>query len=244
MFQYFKSHLTNLFFPKLYYERESQLKKYIRSQYGPFLKDKKYYQSENFYQKIIQESKPYISSKTVALDIGCATGRIVFEYAKLGAKKVCGIDTSSNFIQFCDLIKNEEKNDLFSIAFEPSILRNTEFMCRDITEYPLPPGSFTFISCINVIDRALNPQLLIEKLYDLLPVGGIVLLVDPYDWNLSPAPRRYHVNDMKLFLSREQWSLEKEIFDVPYTVPLSAHTNREYKCHFVIAKKMNPLASR
>ncbi|MEK7496860.1 MAG: hypothetical protein AAB657_03055, partial [Patescibacteria group bacterium] len=66
---------------------------------------------------------------------------------------------------------------------------------------------------------------------------GILFLSTPYDWKFSPAPYNLQVKDMKLVLKPGQWIIKKEIFDVPYTVPLNFNTDRKYKCHFLVLTK-------
>ncbi len=206
------------------YEKDYILRNYILSQYGPFLK-KPYYGSESFYQKIIEESVPYINNESEILDAGCATGRLVFEYEKLGAKRSIGIDTSKKFIKFCNFKKMEMDS-------------GAEFVCANILKSGLQDASFDFISCLNVIDRVPDPQMMINKLHSLLKQNSALLLVDPYDWEFSPAPKEFHVNDMNLLLDPNMWTIKKEIQNIKYTIPVDGHNNREYICHLVIAQKI------
>ena len=229
--------IINIFCPKDYYERDSLLQNYICSQYGPFLKDKKYEKSESFYQKIIEESKFFLDKNSSVLDVGCATGRIVFEYKKLGVKKISGIDTSSNFINYCNFLKNNESKEIL-FDFQKQNNQTVEFFNKDIIQDIFEANLFDFISCINVFDRVSNPKILIEKLYLILRSGGVLLLVDPYDWGMSPSPKKFHVSDMKLLLDSRIWFIEKEMFNVPYVIKTGVNSEREYKCHFIIAKKL------
>ncbi len=51
------------------------------------------------FEYTIQHSEP-IAGKTI-LDVGCGTGRFVFEYLKRGAKHVTGIDIAENMLAVC-----------------------------------------------------------------------------------------------------------------------------------------------
>jgi len=168
------------------------------------------------------------------LDVGCATGRLVFEYGKLGAEKIIGVDSSKNFIDFCNLMKNGKQN---LVLYPHQFLTRCQFLNTDIMKVS-EENFFTFITCINVIDRVPNPKVLIEKLYDILDFGGILLLVVPYDWAFSPAPQKYHTRDIKSLLDSNLWMIEKEIRDVSYTFPLDKNNNINYKAHFIIVKKI------
>lgn len=51
------------------------------------------------FEYTIQHSEP-IAGKTI-LDVGCGTGRFVFEYLKRGAEHVTGIDIAENMLAVC-----------------------------------------------------------------------------------------------------------------------------------------------
>lgn len=208
------------------------LENYLRAQYGPFLPNP-YLTSESFYTQLVDEAKRFITERSFVLDVGCATGRLVFEFEKQGARESVGIDTSVRFIDFCNLLKSGKS----AIVYEVPENSTSQFICDDIfTTRQIMPHSFDFISSINIIDRVHNPELFISTLHALLKEGGVLMLVDPYHWSLSPAPTRLHVNDMKDLLQLDRWSIldEKKL---PFTMPLSASSEIHYECHLVVALK-------
>lgn len=215
------------------YESGILLNNYVRSQYGPFLKTNIFLPSENFYQLIIKEAASFIFFNAAVLDAGCATGRLVFEFEKMGAKKSVGIDTSKQFIDFCNLVKSRG----FELLNFKALSSEAVFLCADVLESKFEENSFDLISCINLLDRVISPKTLIDLLYLYLKPQGALLLVDPYDWELSPAPKNLHVPDMKDLLNNEKWEVKKEIRDIKYTIPLNDFANRDYSCHMVIVKK-------
>lgn len=223
--------MHNYFFPSRY-ESPEVLKSYIRSQYGFFLKENPYTLSEDFYKKIISESAPYLNPSSLALDVGCATGRLVFEYEKIGVKKAFGVDSSKLFIDFCNLVKSGKKvTDFHTVRTSKA-----EFVRSDVLDLKFKIEPMDFISCINVIDRVSNPQGLVDALYTILKPGGILLLVDPYDWEMSPAPKKSHVRDMRFLLEGSRWGIEKEVRNIEYVVPISSSENKRYLCHLIIAR--------
>lgn len=60
------------------YENKVLLDSYIKCHYGPFLKNNPYSAAESFYQTILIELTPFINHESTTLDVGCATGRLVF----------------------------------------------------------------------------------------------------------------------------------------------------------------------
>jgi 2-polyprenyl-3-methyl-5-hydroxy-6-metoxy-1,4-benzoquinol methylase len=210
------------------YEEKYILKEYIQSQYGIFKKKNKYFDSETFYQKIISEARPYLDTTTHLLDVGCATGRLVFEFEKLGVQSCTGIDKSKLFINFCHAVQN----GLTKLSFEPTTPSKSIFLNEDIFKPTIPSSYFNFISCINVLDRVDDPKKLISKLHELLSISGVVLISTPYDWALSPASVDKRISDITPLLNLDLWSIEKEIHNVAYVIP-----GKTYNCHFLILKK-------
>ena len=220
--------LRNLLFPQLY-ETRGMLENYMRAQYGPFLIRNSYLKSEPFYQSIIEEARQYFSNQTHALDVGCAVGRLVFEYSQLGIAHASGIDSSKRFIDACNKIS---KN------------KNTTYIHGDILKQPPKNVHYSFISCINVLDRVAQPTILVDVLYNLLTPEGILLLVDPYDWRMSPASKRWHVRDMKSLLDSNRWDIKKERKNLEYVIPTDRTHEIMYSCHLIIAQKRYVLVDR
>lgn len=214
------------------YESRALLRQYVRSQYGPFL-PKPDVGSEDFYKTIIAHSVPYLLKGGRALDAGCGTGRLAFEWAAAGARKVVGIDTSRAFIRFCNAVKKEGAE----VRYYPARRDRTEFIRGDIMAGDLNGEPFNFVSCVNVLDRVQDPSRLIAALRDRLAIRGMLVLVTPYDWEFSPAPARLRVADMKTLLSENEWKIEKEVKDIPYAMALD-NSERTYKCHLVAARRL------
>lgn len=213
------------------YETSAMLKRYLEAQYGHFQTPQQN-ASEPFYAELRRIASRYVQQGAHCLDIGCATGRLVFEWAHLGADLSIGIDSSSRFVKTCTEIQN---------GVYPSITRNfgtrgTRFIHADVMTFPLPTAGFSFISCINVIDRVPNPHELVAKIHELLAPHGIALLCDPYDWTHSPAPRHLHVSDIKAYLRSEDWECLEEYRDIPYRMGAAPYVV-EHVCHVVVIKK-------
>src|SRR5262249_54061145 len=50
--------------------------------------------TDEFYQRMVEWCRPYITDEALVLDVGCALGRMTGEIARLGAKHVIGLDRS------------------------------------------------------------------------------------------------------------------------------------------------------
>ncbi|MEI6316627.1 MAG: methyltransferase domain-containing protein [bacterium] len=218
----------------LFYKTEarSMLAQSTKTQYGIYFKNK-YDKAEGFYQTILAEARPFLKPTTHALDVGCGPGRLVFEYEKMGAQKSIGLDSSKQYIRYCNELKNGPTPFDFKIK-ENSI---SEFIHADILKNDTLKNSADFISCINVFDRVANPTELFTALYETLTTNGILLITTPYDWKFSSAPKKLHVTNMKDVLDTNNWSIEKEIKDISYTIPIGKKSECTYACHMLILKK-------
>lgn len=217
------------------YEQKKQFENGLRAQYGPFLCNKPFLLSEPFYQNLIEAATPYLNNQIDALDVGCAMSRLVFEFEKI-AKSSSGIDMSHQFIDFSIEIKQGIAR---GINFKV-IGSNAQLYLGDILTAKIwPASSFGFLSCINVVDRVAHPKLLINRLYTLLKPGGVLLIVDPYDWSHSPAPKRDHVSDMKDLFDMNNWKIEREVKELVYEIPIGRTIVITYTCHMLILRKLH-----
>lgn len=215
------------------YETSDLLKEYRLAQYGIFLSGTHKSQSESFYKTILEELIPFIDTNTRYLDIGCGLGRLVFELEKLGIKSSTGIDTSKSFIRYCTRLQN--KKDRGNL-FEPRKNSMATFICGDILDYGIENSQFDLISCINVIDRVKDPQLLLDRTKNILAPNGILIITTPYDWSLSPAQPQSRFEDLSELFKNKDWKIIKETKSIPYNI---ASNRKEYlyNCDMVIVQK-------
>lgn len=215
------------------YESPAMLSYYVRAHYGPYLKKDPTDSFEPFCQAMIAIAREYIRPETRALDVGCGTGRLVFEYARLGAARSCGTETSAVFLDFCDRLNRGVVEEIsYPVSGTPAT-----FLQDDICASTLPDNSFDFISCLNVIDRVSDPRAAIASILRILSPGGIAIIADPYDWELSPAPRALHVSSSTELLSPDAWKIVREA-RVIYRIPTGKNSYRDYDCHVVVAQKL------
>lgn len=218
--------IKNLSAPR--YETKAMLKSYLSAQYGVFLNPQNLV-TEKYYQQLLEIAQTYIKDK-VCLDVGCATGRFVFEYANRGSKSSTGIDTSSVFIAKCNEIKEVGLEN-----FHPTI-NNVVFLVDDILLTKLNSGNYDFISCVSVLDRVKDPFELVETLLRLLKNDGILLLSSPNDWNNSPAPKRLQKQNVRDFFNEDDWIFLEEKANVPFKM-IVGNNVVDYDSDVLVARK-------
>lgn len=135
-----------------------------------------------------------------ALDIGCAVGRSTFELSK-HFDEVIGIDFSKAFVAKCNEIK-DKKQLSYTVTTEGDLVESgtaqldadldpskVSFRVGDACNLPKNLGKFHCILAANLICRLYDPYLFLERLPDLLEVGGILVLTAPYTWLSSFTPK-------------------------------------------------------
>ncbi|KAL5008225.1 hypothetical protein ScPMuIL_013806 [Solemya velum] len=128
-----------------------------------------------------------------ALDIGCAVGRSSFELAA-HYEEVIGIDYSQNFVQTCNYLKRTTKM-FYSVVDEGDIktkllakipvhtdTKRVSFEQGDACQLRSDLGQFGCVLAANLICRLYEPLKFLDRLGDLVAVGGILVITAPYTW--------------------------------------------------------------
>jgi len=90
------------------------------------------------------------------LDLGCGTGRYSIELAKLGAKKVIGIDFAPEMIDYSKTLANNM-----------GVEDKCKFICGDVIDYSFEE-KFDYVIALGFFDYIKNPQQIFEKVNGLI----------------------------------------------------------------------------
>lgn len=127
------------------------------------------------------------------LDLGCAVGRSAFEMSK-NCTEVLGIDFSLAFIQAAEALRSggsltyqrkEEAAEATSLeaCFPQGIHADRiRFSQGDAMHLPEDLGHFDRVHAANLLCRLTQPQLLLERLPELVKSGGELVLATPCTW--------------------------------------------------------------
>ena len=116
--------------------------------------------------KIIEMTRKYLDSNSVALDYGCATGSIALEIAGM-AKAVHGIDISSNMIEIAKS-KADQQN-----------IKNIAFARATIFDESLGKESFDVILSLSILHLVADSAQVMDRINQLLKPGGIFISATP-----------------------------------------------------------------
>jgi len=115
---------------------------------------------------IIERTRKYLQTSDTVLDFGCGTGLISNEIAN-NVKLIQAIDISSKMIE---IAKNKaDKRKIQNIAFSHSTIFDERYKS----------GSFDVILAFYILHLLDDNQKTIQRIYDLLKPGGLIISVTP-----------------------------------------------------------------
>ncbi len=134
-----------------------------------------------------------LGSPAKALDLGCAVGRSSFELAA-SCSEVLGIDYSHSFIEAASELavagalsyqRADEGSAVTSLTAKvPAALprETVRFEQGDAMHLRTDLGAFDVVHAANLFCRLTQPQLLLQRLPELVLPGGQLLLTTPCTW--------------------------------------------------------------
>jgi 2-polyprenyl-3-methyl-5-hydroxy-6-metoxy-1,4-benzoquinol methylase len=121
---------------------------------------------QRMYVQAIENTKKYLCSNDIVLDFGCGTGTTTIEMAEY-VKEIIGIDISAKMIAAAKAKANERK--LVNAIFLQKTLFDSEFKCN----------SFDTILVLNILHCFKDTKKVIDRIYELLKPGGLLVSVTP-----------------------------------------------------------------
>ena len=121
---------------------------------------------EYIHSKSRENTKKYLNGSNIVLDYGCGTGTTSCEIANL-VKEIHAIDISSMMIE---IAKRK------AVA---SKVENINFSQTDIFDKRYKKESFDVILAFNMLHTVADPQVVLQKIYELLKPEGLFISVTP-----------------------------------------------------------------
>lgn len=139
-------------------------------------------------------TKRFVKNKIV-IDLGCGVGYGAFELAKSGARKVYGIDISSNTIEYAKAHYSDE-----SITYEAKDALNTK----------LPSGIADVVTAFEVIEHVMDHKKFLQEALRLLRPNGIFIMSTPNS-DASFGDNPYHIKEFAFQELRKILSIFKTL---------------------------------
>ncbi|WP_136806095.1 5-histidylcysteine sulfoxide synthase [Desulfosediminicola flagellatus] len=134
--------------------------------------------------------------KTKALELGCSVGRATFELAK-EFEQVHGLDFSARFIRIAFQLQEKgytryelcEEGDIVSYHEHnlaeynlENLAEKIEFHQADAANLKARFTGYDLVLAANLIDRMVNPAMLLTTIHERINSGGLLVLASPYTW--------------------------------------------------------------
>jgi ubiquinone/menaquinone biosynthesis C-methylase UbiE len=107
-------------------------------------------------------------SSIQVLDVGCATGRLLFRLAGAGVKNLCGSDLAANILDVA-----RKKLSPFDVEVDLKVADAEE-------KLPWSDNTFDFITLTGVFHHFYKPQKALKEIHRILKMGGRLILIEPW----------------------------------------------------------------
>ncbi|MFC1824256.1 class I SAM-dependent methyltransferase [Thermodesulfobacteriota bacterium] len=151
--------------------------KYKKSSYNsynfkmPEIYDKNFwmtfFKNDEWDREVIKQLGNSLDSISV-LDVGCATGRLLFSLTNAGVKNLCGSDIASNIL---DVAK--QKLSSFDVRLDLKTADAEEHL-------PWDENSFDYVTLTGVFHHFYTPQKALKEIYRVLKPGGRFIVIEPW----------------------------------------------------------------
>lgn len=181
------------------YETDSMVSQYLDFQYGP-----RYFGTENYAKALVDIALQMTDKRGRALDIGCATGRASFEFAR-HFDSVVGMDYSARFIDVALQLSSgedfryvtQEEGDLVEyrqvrlkdFALDEAQANRIQFVQGDACNLKPQSEGYDVVLASNLIDRLRQPKRFLQDITKMINPGGVLLLSSPYTWLEEFTPK-------------------------------------------------------
>lgn len=203
-------------------------------EFGKYLRTNPVTDSDPFYRYLYEKAKPYLNKSTIALDTGCGLGRFVMDIGNSVVDRVYGIDTNQLLVDEAINIHEHKRKEKITYNSKGSCL----FLHESVLHLPFENEFFSFVSCINLIDRVTDPKKVMDECKRVLQPNGILFFCDPYDWTNSKTLKERQVDNVKKLLNMKQWVILKEKDNIPYILFINKRRTTHYRSHLLMLKKI------
>lgn len=126
------------------------------------------------------------------LDVGCSQGVVPILLGRSGFV-VQGLDINPKAVEFA---ANELKKEL------PTVQRNVTFSVGNFAQFDSGDAKYDTVVIGEVLEHLVRPDVFVSKAFDLLNVGGLILITVPFGINDDPDHRQtFYFSKIKTMLS-------------------------------------------
>ena len=204
-----------------------------------------------FYREVTAFAGPYMKDGDAVLDIGSATGRLLFELSKSAVRfsSLTGCELSKQFSDYARAILLGERphKDIYLLTDSHSVLQVEAFpyavfapvrdVCatqrlsitnENIDNFVKKRQIFDTVFCLNVIDRHPSPKSLARSLRSLVSPSGVLCVVCSFDWRTNISPKKEHVEVLDDLFDSRSWT-RLAVKEIDYVIAQHGHHVHAYR---------------
>lgn len=245
------------------YEAQARAAMYITAEWGDYLPQANpnmaswiarifgAHPTIRFYQEVTAFAVPYMKEGDAVLDIGSATGRLLFEVSKSPVRfsSLIGCELSKQFADYARSILLGERphKDMSLLTDSPSVFHVEAFpyavfapvrdVCatqkisianENIDAFVKKRQKFDTVFCLNVIDRHPSPRSLERALRSLVSPSGVLCVVCSFDWRTNISPKKEHVEALDDLFDSRSWT-RLAVKEIDYVIAQHGHHVHAYR---------------
>lgn len=204
-----------------------------------------------FYREVTAFAASYMKEGDAVLDIGSATGRLLFELSKSPVRfsSLTGCELSRQFSDYARAILLGERphkdigllTDSHSVlhveAFPYAVFAPVRDVCatqkisivnENIDAFVKKRQQFDTVFCLNVIDRHQSPKSLEKALRSLVSPSGVLCVVCSFDWRTNISPKKEHVEALDNLFDSRSWT-RLAVKEIDYVIAQHGHHVHAYR---------------
>ena len=204
-----------------------------------------------FYREVTAFAGPYMKDGDAVLDIGSATGRLLFELSKspVHFSSLTGCELSKQFSDYAKsiLLGVQPHKDIKILTDSSSVFQVEPFpyavfapvrdVCaaqrlsianEDIDAFVKKRQKFDTVFCLNVIDRHPSPKSLARALKSLVSPSGVLCVVCSFDWRTYISSKNEHVESLDDLFDRSSWT-RLAVKEIDYVIAQHGHHVHAYR---------------
>lgn len=245
------------------YEAQARAAMYITAEWGDYLPQANPNMAKwlsrifgthptiQFYREVAAFAGPFMKDGDAVLDIGSATGRLLFELAKSPVRfsSLTGCELSKQFSEYARSILLGERphKDICLLTDSPSFFQVEAFpyavfapvrdVCatqrisianENIDAFAKKRQKYDAVFCLNVIDRHPSPQSLMKTLRNLVSPSGVVCVVCSFDWRTNISSKKEHGEVLDDLFDGRSWT-RLAVKEMDYVIAQHGHHVHAYR---------------
>ena len=203
--------------------------------------------------------RPYLEDGFKILDVGSATGRLLYELASSGIsfESLTGCEISELLSGYArGILLGGSPDTIFPCVGDSSYKieyrkmpereldrirtkcskSKIEIANTSVNGFAQSGKAFDVVFCLNVADRHPSPRALIADLSSLVKNGGTICMACAFDWARSPARAEEYCDNLNGLFGKDTWTMLEDR-ELNYTIVGGARQAYDFRTQVAIFRR-------